>query len=186
MNEFEYAFLKFVHEIDVGALVGKQPIDPALSLRIDALSNQIEDIESKVENLLRAIEVGESTSMVARIQEYESTLSALKKERALKVFELQQRLNADAKIKTSMQSVSAFYIRLSVAVSDEKYVELRYSLATAISSVVERIDVYPRPLILSDSDIELESRKFLVTFRNGASRYVVPEEEFNMALTAKN
>jgi hypothetical protein len=85
-----------------------------------------------------------------------------------------------------MQSVSAFYIRLSVAVSDEKYVELRYSLATAISSVVERIDVYPRPLILSDSDIELESRKFLVTFRNGASRYVVPEEEFNMALTAKN
>lgn len=186
MNEFEYAFLKFVHEVDVATLLGKQPLDPTLSLRIDVLSNQIEDIESKLENLVRAIEIGGATSLVTRIQEYESTLSALKKERGLRVFELQQRLNADEKVKASIQSVSEFYIRLSVAVSDEKYVELRYSLASAISAVVERIDVYPRPLTVGDSKIEVESRKFLVTFRNGASRYVVPEEEFNMALTARN
>src|SRR6185369_6842386 len=85
-------FLKFVHEVDVATLSGKQPVDPTLSLRIDALSNQIEDIESKVENLLRAIEIGGATSLVTRIQEYESTLSALRKERGLRVFELQQRL----------------------------------------------------------------------------------------------
>ena len=41
-------------------------------------------------------------------------------------------------------------------------------------------------LKLADSDIELEQRKFLVKFQNGAARYVVPEEGFNMALGTKN
>ena len=186
MNEFEYAFLKFVHEIDVSTLLGKQPTDPTLNLQIESLSKQIEDLESKVENLARAIETGGATSLVKRIQEYESTLPILKRERNVKVFELQQRLSADEKLKVSMQSVSEFYIRSNVAVSDEEYVELRYSLAAAISSVVARIDVYPRPLMLDDFDFEIESRKFLVTFRNGVSRYVVPEEEFNMPIRAKN
>ena len=85
-----------------------------------------------------------------------------------------------------MQAVSDFYLRLQVAVSEEEHVEMRYSLATAISSVVERIDVYPRALMLDDSDVELEPRKFIVTFRNGAYRYVVPEDEFNVAVTAKS
>ncbi len=40
--------------------------------------------------------------------------------------------------------------------------------------------------MLDDSDIKIESRKFLVTFRNGASRYVVPEEGFNMPLRSKS
>lgn len=186
MHEFEHAFLKFVHEIDVASLIGKRPVDPSLRLHIDVISNQIEDIESKIENLLRAIELGGAATLVKRIQEYESTLATLKHDRNLKVFELQQRLNADEKIRASVQSVNEFYIRLNVAVSDEEYVELRYSLAAAISSAIERIDVYPRPLMLDDSDIELESRKFIVSFRNGASRYVVPEEEFNMPIRAKN
>lgn len=37
----------------------------------------------------------------------------------------------------------------------------------------------PRPLKLDDSDIEMEQRKFLVKFLNGAARYVVPEEELS-------
>lgn len=185
MNEFEYAFLKFIHEIDVAALTGKQTVDPTLELRIDTLSSQIKDIEGKIENLVRAIESGGAVSLVKRIHEYETTLAALKKDRGLKVFEFQQQFDSDERIKASVQSVSDFYIRLSAAVSDEAYVEMRYALAAAISSAVERIDVYPRPLMLNDSgldsDIELESRKFIVTFRNGASRYVIPEEGVNLA-----
>ena len=73
-------------------------------------------------------------------------------------------------------------LKLQVAATEEEHVESRYKLATAIASVVERIDVYPRPLKLDDYDIEMEQRKFLVKFLNGAARYVVPEEGFNMAL----
>lgn len=73
-----------------------------------------------------------------------------------------------------------------MAASEDEHVELRYQLAAAISAVVARIDVYPRPLKVENSDIELEKRKFLVTFQNGAARYVVPEESFNMALGAKS
>lgn len=186
MNEFEYAFLKFVHEVDVTSLIGKQHDDPTLRLRIDVLSNQIKDIESKIDNLLSAIELGGAVSLVRRVQEYESALVGLKKERGARLFEFQQQFNVDEKIKATIQSVSEFYLRLQTAVSEDEYVEMRYSLAAAISSVVERIDVYPRPLMLDDSDIEIESRKFLVTFRNGASRYVVPEEGFNMTLRSKS
>ena len=186
MHEFERAFFKFVHEIDIANLLGKQQVDSTLSLQIDELSSQVREIESKINNLLDAIESGGSASLAKRIQEYEFEIARLKKERGLKVFEYQKQFNTDEKMNASMQSVSDFYLRLQVAVSEDEFVELRYQLAAAISAVVERVDVYPRPLKIDDSDIEIEQRKFLVTFRNGATRYVVPEEEFNMALVAKS
>lgn len=186
MTEFEPAFLKFVHEVDVATLLGKQTTDPALGNQIDALTLQITEIEAKIDKLLDAIESGGAASLAKRIQEYEIEIAGLKKERGLKVFEYQQQFDTDKIMSASMQAVSDFYLRLQVAVSEEEHVEMRYSLATAISSVVERIDVYPRALMLDDSDVELEPRKFIVTFRNGAYRYVVPEDEFNVAVTAKS
>lgn len=183
MNEFERSFLKFVHEIDVASLLGKpSSLDPTLGLQIDELSGQIKEIESKIENLLDAIESGGAASLAKRIQEYEVEIARLKKVRGLKVFEYQQQFNADEKISASIRSVSDYYLRLQVVASVDEYVELRYKLAAAIAIVVDRIDVYPRPLRLDDCDIEMEQRKFLVKFLNGAQRYVVPEEEFNMAL----
>lgn len=182
MNEFERSFLKYVHEVDVASLLGKPSIDPTLGLQIEGLSCQIKDIESKIENLLDAIESGGASSLAKRIQEYEIEIARLKKERGLKVFEYQQQFNTDEKMRTSIRAVGDFYLKLQVAATEEELVELRYKLATAIASVVERIDVYPRPLKLDDYDIEMEQRKFLVKFLNGATRYVVPEEEFNMAL----
>jgi len=186
MNEFEYDFLTFVHEIDVSLLLGKQTDDPELSLRIDALSNQIQDIESKIENLNQALESGEAVSLVKRVLGYESDIVKLKKERAVKVFELQQRYNIDEKIRTSIKSVQEYYMRLQVAVSDDDCLEMRYSLAAAILAVVERIDVYPRPLKMDDLDVEIEPRKFIVTFRNGSSRYVVPDDDFNVTIRSKD
>jgi len=62
---------------------------------------------------------------------------------------------------------------------------MRYSLAATISAVVERIDVYPLSIMLEEFDIEIEPRKFIVTFRNGSSRYVVPDDDVNMALGVK-
>ena len=182
MNEFERSFLKFVHEVDVASLLGKPSLDPSLGLQIDELSGQIKDIESKIENLLDAIESGGAASLAKRIQEYEVEIASLKKERGLKVFEYQQQFNTDEKMNASIRAVGDFYLRLQVAASEDEYVELRYKLASAIATVVERIDVYPRPLKLDDCDIEMEQRKFLVKFLNGAQRYVVPEEGFNMAL----
>ena len=186
MNEFERSFLKFVHEVDVGSLLGKPSIDPTLGLQIDALTQQITEIESKIDNLLDAIESGGAASLAKRIQEYEIEIVRLKKERGLKVFECQRQFNTDEKMNASIRAVGDFYLRLQVAASEEEAVELRYRLAAAIAAAVERIDVYPRPLKLDDSDIEMEQRKFLVKFQNGAARYVVPEEGFNMALGTKN
>lgn len=185
MHEFERSFLNFVHEVDVGSLLGKSSHDPTLGLQIDELSSQITEIESKIGNLIEAIEIGEAASLSKRVQEYETEISRLKKERGLKIFEYQQQFNVDVKINESINLVSKFYLRLEVAISDEEYVELRYKLATAISSVVDRIDVYPRSTVLDGHDIEVEKRKFLVTFRNGVARYVVPEEEFNMQVRGK-
>lgn len=185
MNDFERSFLKFVHEVDVASLLGKPSLDPTLGLQIDELSNQIKEIESKIDNLLDAIESGGASSLAKRIQEYEIEIVRLKKERGLKVFEYQQKFNTDEKIDTSVRAVSDFYLRLQVAASEEESVELRYRLAAAIATAVERIDVYPRPLKLDDSDIEIEQRKFLVKFQNDSARYVVPEEGFNMPLGAK-
>jgi DNA invertase Pin-like site-specific DNA recombinase len=186
MHDFERSFLKFVHEVDVGSLLGKPSIDPTLGLQIDALTQQITEIESKIENLLDAIESGGAASLAKRIQEYEIDIVRLKKDRGLKVFEYQQQFNIDEKMNASIRAVGDFYLRLQVAASEEESVELRYRLAAVIAAVVERIDVYPRSLKLDDSDIEMEQRKFLVKFLNGAERYVVPEEEFNMALRTKN
>lgn len=183
MHEFERSFLKFVHEVDVGSLLGKPSIDPTLGLQIDALTQQITEIESKIDNLLDAIESGGAASLAKRIQEYEIEIVRLKKERGLKVFEYQQQFNTDEKMNTSLRAVGNFYLRLQVAASEEESVELRYRLAAAIAAAVERIDVYPRPLKLDDSHIEMEQRKFLVKFLNGAARYVVPEEGFNMSLS---
>ena len=132
--------------------------------------------------LLDSIEAGASKSVTKRIQEHEIEIARLKKERGLKVFEYQQQFNTNEKMNASIRAVGDFYLRLDVAASEEEYVELRYKLASAIAAVVQRIDVYPRPLKLDDYDIEMEQRKFLVQFLNGAQRYVVPEEEFNMAL----
>lgn len=182
MNEFERSFLKFVHEIDVASLIGKPTLDPRLGLQIDAITQKITDIESKIGNLLDAIESGGAVSLAKRVQEYEIEIAGLKKERGAKVFEYQQQFNTDEKMNTSIRAVGDFYLQLQVAASEEEFVELRYKLATAIASVVERIDVYPRSLKLDDCDIEMEQRKFLVKFLNGAARYVVPEEGFNMAL----
>lgn len=186
MHDFERSFLKFVHEVDIASLLGKQAFDPTLSLQIDELSRQIKEIESKIDNLLDAIESGGAAYLAKRIQEYEIEIAGLKKERGLKVFEYQQQFNTDEKMNASIQFLSDFYLRLQVAASEDEHVELRYQLAAAISAVVARIDVYPRPLKVENSDIELEKRKFLVTFQNGAARYVVPEESFNMALGAKS
>lgn len=184
MNEFERAFLKFVQEVDVASLLGKQTVDPTLGVQIDELTGQIKDIEKKIQNLLDAIESGGSSSLAKRIQECEVEIARLKKERGLKVFEYQQQFNTDEKMNASIRAVGEFYLRLDVAASEDEYVELRYKLASAIAAVVERIDVYPRSLKLDDFDIEMEQRKFLVKLINGAQRYVVPEEEFNMALGA--
>ena len=184
MNEFERAFLKFVQEVDVASLLGKQTVDPTLGVQIDELTGQIKDIEKKIQNLLDAIESGGSSSLAKRIQECEVEIARLKKERGLKVFEYQQQFNTDEKMNASIRAVGEFYLRLDVAASEDEYVELRYKLASAIAAVVERIDVYPRSLKLDDFDIEMEQRKILVKLINGAQRYVVPEEEFNMALGA--
>jgi DNA invertase Pin-like site-specific DNA recombinase len=186
MHEFERYFLRFVHEVDVAGLLGKKPHESTLRLQIDEITSQINDVESKINNLLDAIESGGATYLAKRIQEYEMAISRLKKERGLKVLEYQKMFNDDEKKSDSIKSVSDFYMRLQVALTEEEYIELRYKMAAAISAVVERIDVHPRPMMLDDPYIELENRKFLVKFRNGAGRYVVPDDEFNTEWPAKS
>lgn len=177
MDEFEYSFLQFVQEIDVASLIGELNSDVILCENIDELTKQIEDYELKLNALLDALEAGAANALVKRIQEYESELIKLKKERGCKVVELQQSRSADEKLKTAIAAVRRYYIRLSVSVTEEEYVELRYSLAAAIASVVKQIDVYPRPWMIEGE--EIEARRFLVMFRNGAARYVVPEDGIN-------
>lgn len=79
MHDFERSFLKFVHEVDIASLLGKQAFDPTLSLQIDELSRQIKEIESKIDNLLDAIESGGAAYLAKRIQEYEIEIAGLKK-----------------------------------------------------------------------------------------------------------
>lgn len=192
-EDFEEAFFTFVHEIGVDELVGTKSGANRLEHAVEEVRGRLEDNAKRQEKLLAFIEENyDAGTAVGAIKNRLSELSVarreLERELGGRLRELDDYLHAESRLALGITQIRELYSKMKAGEGQDR-LELRYSVAEYIASIVETVEVYshgisiPMVDVRSDEPYERKTaRSFTVKFRSGMRRLVVPGSNWSFKL----
>jgi DNA invertase Pin-like site-specific DNA recombinase len=148
IRQLESEFISFTRELDLAHLLGddssQQAVD-AKQVELAACIGELDGMQSRFDNLLKAVEVGSDVApLVQRLREVEAAISALKKRK----LELQAELDALMFVKGSESSshanLSTFMEQLQAkGTTLEEKLKLRFNMLTEVQRVVGKLMLFP-------------------------------------------
>lgn len=170
VRQLETEFLTFTKELNLASVLGDTSATDNLAAKesdLAACIGKLEEFESKMNNLLTAVESGSDvTFLVQRLRDVEAELNNLKKRRLALQTEVDSLRNSSPNDQESVENLSALLEQLENKSTDldDKY-RLRFRLLTEVQKLVRRIDLYPGGIINTEEQInklalELENDGF--------------------------
>lgn len=193
--DFQYQFLKFVKELDVSAMVANDEQDTRereLKERIAENRAKTDELSKRLNRIITMIETSDSSpqALLQRIKEIESELVTRNVEGKMLADEWEAFDLGRKSVSASKESLVSLMEKLSDPVTpgpydyweyDEAQTYLRKVISQKILNLVDGITVEAGGIMLHGLK-KPSSPSFSVKLKNGMTRMVVPETEFNMAL----
>lgn len=190
---FEEAFFTFVQEISVDNLVGPKKGAHRLEEAVADVRGRLEDNTKRQRKLLAFIEENYDIGSVDhaiknRIAELNIAQRNLERELGERSRELDDYLHAEERLRQGVTQIRELYSSMKAGEGEER-LELRYSIAEYIASIVEYVEVFSSGFVipmedhLTDKPYERKVlRNFSVKFKSGMMRLVIPEANWAFKL----
>lgn len=159
IRQLESEFVTFTRELDLSRALGDSLGDNGLTAKqasLTACNAMIEEAETKLKNLLIAIETGgDMPILVQRLQDVEAQLNDLKKLRLALQSEVQILSNTTRDEQASLETVVRLMEQLESKETDlDEKLRLRFRMLSEVQKVVRRLDLFPGGPLLSADEID--------------------------------
>ncbi|MDC6180619.1 recombinase family protein [Ralstonia solanacearum] len=164
IRNLESEFIMFTRELDLHRVLGETSTDNGVTAKrasLAACNARVEEAETKLKNLVAAIETGgDMPILVQRLRDVEAQINDLKKQRLALQSEVQILSNTTRDEEASLQVLSQLMDQLESKETalDEK-LRLRFRMLSEVQKVVRRLDLFPGgPMLASDENEGLRSQ----------------------------
>ncbi|MER8529581.1 recombinase family protein [Mesorhizobium sp. M1272] len=177
-KHFEKSFFSFVREIDLEAVMNGETISRIefINGELHQLENEKRDIDAKRHKLMEGFENDEENRDIVNAR------MAIHNEGLARNKALVDRLSKERSeiLDSRRASKEAAFAGFPTNISDEELYNLRAKAAEQISGVVESIHMVKGPVLVqlgeeNDRLVQKFDSKYLVRFKGGASRLVIPD-----------
>lgn len=166
IRQLESEFISFTRELDLHRVLGKQSDDNGLAAKQASLSAcvaMVEEAESKLKNLVLAIEAGgDLPILIQRLKDVEAQVNGLKKQRLELQSEVQILSNTTRDEAESLEILQLLMAQLESKETDlDEKLRLRFRMLSEVQKVVRRLDLFPGGPVLVAGDVETLRRRLV-------------------------
>lgn len=159
IRQLESEFITFTRELDLRRVLGEASADNEVTAKrasLDACNAMVEETETRLNNLMTAIETGgDMPILIQRLRDVEAQLSDLKKQRLALQSEVQISSNTARDEQASLEVLGQLMEQLESKETDlDEKLRLRFRMLSEVQKVVRRLDLFPGGPMLASDEIE--------------------------------
>ena len=148
IRQLEEEFVSFTRELDLAQVLGDDSGQKAIQAKkseLDACVGELEAMQGRFDNLLKAVEFGgDLSSLVQRMRDVEAAVAGLKKRRLELQTELDTQVFAKQSESSSHANLQALMDQLQSKSTDlDEKLELRFKMLAEVQRVVNTLMLFP-------------------------------------------
>lgn len=164
IRQLESEFISFTRELDLAQVLGDDTGQQAVQAKkaeLTACVGELESMQGRFDNLLKAVEFGGDVSaLVQRLRDVEAVVAGLKKRRLELQTELDTLTNVRRSESSSYSNLGALMTQLqSKSTSLDEKLQLRFRMLAEVQRVLGKLLLFPGGTVHTEAQLETKARE---------------------------